>query len=986
MSRQVRRAKKFVRGRRFLYAAIITIVAIGLGITAGRGGFTANAATTPVNGDATCGYSSTSQFTESTVVRWAQVNGQGSGAQFIAYANDENSTLLGVNTATPMGATDANHAAHASPGNGGSTTQHDALGRPYYPALYITNTTLHPLSSGQGVGDWQQGGSPRNINGSGPFVNDVFGTWVVGTQTVNPSAAPGLVGTLANGPLSTTVNTTHLDLQAALTKTVTAGDSLTVATTGHTLAFVATGGPYNPGATSINVTSKKSNFAFPNGSTITDTTAQTGNYARQATLPTKNDWNLGSGSDAPVGTTFASMGDEGYGTEFRWNVNELKDSDGNALTAGNVYKIQIIEHDGDQNKGGDSGEYCASVQFPGISTTATGGQIQPDGTATVSDSATVSGVQTPLPSGTNKVTFTVYGPDPTPGTNNADDCTGTSQTRDVALNSTTPNKAYPSGDFTVNAPGDYHFTADLTVGGSVTASSACDATGETATVTSRPTQLTTDAGGPYAPPSSLTDTATLSGGTSNAGGSLTFTLYADNGSGGCGTVLGTDGPVAVSGAAGDQYTGTVNAPTNPGYFVPGTYHWAVSYSGDPSTGNDASSDGVPPNCPATDVTGPPVNHENPVVLSPSIQIDKSPKNQTIESGGTANWTITVTNNGTAPLTSVVINDSNANSLAPDCNRTAAQTATLIGGVGNHDSTFDPNESFNYTCSLSNLTGTTFHNIIDVTATSGAKTDVTAEDFADVKILNPSIDVLKTPPSQSVPVGGTANFNIAVTNDGDTGLTNVVVQDPAVAGAGTNNCALTAAQTLPKIQAVGNHDSTFDVGESFNYNCTSGPVTAAFLNVAQACGDDSLGTTVCDTSDNGGNPPPPGCPETSRCGQVDIESLSTAQDFMPQDSAHLSGFSNTPNGNVTFSLYKDPAGMKTCAPADLIYGPVPVAIGATGNASTASAMLLSALNMAAFANSNTAGNYNWQVSYSGDTNGNADVTGACGTENFQVDNG
>jgi uncharacterized repeat protein (TIGR01451 family) len=980
MSRQVREAKKFVRGRRFLIAAAIAIVAVGVGITAGTGSFSAHAAgATPVNGDALCGYSGTTQFTESTVVRWAQVNGQGSTAKFIAYANDENSTLLGVNTATPMGATDANHAAHASPGNGGDTTQHDQFGRPYYPALYITNTTAHPLSSGQGVGDWQQGGTPRNINGSGtPFVNDVFGTWVVGTQTVNPSNAPGLVGTLANGPLSTTVNTTHLDLQAPLPagKTVTAGDSLTVATTGHTLAFVASGGPYNPGATSINVVAKKSNFAYPNGSTITDTTAQTGNYARQATLPTKNDWNLGSGSDAPVGATFASMGDEGYGTEFRWNISDLTDSDGNALTAGNVYKIQMIEHDGDQNKGGDSGEFCAQVQFPGISTTATGQlHISADGTGTVSDSATVSGVQTPLPSGANKVTFKVYGPDPTPGTNNADDCLGTPQSRDVNLNSTTPNQSYPSGDFTVGAPGDYHFTADLTIGGSVTASSLCDATGETATVGSRPTQLTTDAGGPYAPPTSLTDTATLSGGTSNAGGSLTFTLYADNGSGGCGLVLGTDGPVAVTGADGDQYTGTVNAPSPPGYFAPGTYHWSVVYTGDASTGNDPSRDGVP--CPATDTA---TNHENPVVLNPSINIDKSPKNQTIETGGTATWTITVTNDGTAPLTNVVITDANS----PNCNRTAAQTLALIQAVGNHDSTFDPSESFNYNCSKSGLTGTTFHNVIDVTATSGGKTDVTDEDFADVKILNPSIDVLKTPPSQSVPVGGTANFNIAVTNDGDTGLTNVVVQDPAVAGAGTNNCALTAAQTLPLIQAVGNHDSTFDVGETFNYNCTSGPVTAAFLNVADACGTDSLNTTVCDESDNGGNPPP-GCPEASRCGQVDIESVSTTQDFKPKDSAHLSGFTGTPNGNMTFLLYKDPAGQKTCAAGDLIYSDT-VAIGATGNASTTSASFLSALNMAVFASSATAGNYNWKVSYSGDTNGNADVAGACGTENFQVDNG
>ena len=968
MSRQVREAKRYVRQRRFLAAAIIAIVSIGAGVTAGMGSFSAHAAgATPVNGDALCGYSGTTQFTESTVVRWAQVNGQGSGAKFIAYANDENSTLLGVGpTTTAMGTTDANHAAHASPGNGGDTTQHDQFGRPYYPALYITNTTAHPLSSGQGVGDWQQGGTVRNINGSGPFVNDVFGTWVVGTQTINPSNAPGLVGTLANGPLSTTVNTTHLDLQAALTKTVTAGDSLTVATTGHTLAFVASGGPYNPGATSINVVAKKSNFAYPNGSTITDTTAQTGNYARQATLPTKNDWNLGTGSDAPVGQTFAQMGDEGYGTEFRWNISDLTDSDGNALTAGNVYKIQMIEHDGDQNKGGDSGEFCASVQFPGISTTATGGQIQPDGTSTVSDSATVSGVQTPLPSGTNQVTFKVYGP-ATAGKGHCDS-TLLAGTVSKPLNSSTPNQAYPSGDITVNAPGDYHFTADLTVGGTVTASSACDAANETATVTSRPTNLTTDAGGPYAPPTSLTDTATLSGGTSNAGGSLTFTLYADDGSGGCGTVLGTDGPVAVSGADGDQYSGTVNAPAVPGYFVAGTYHWSVTYTGDPATGNDASSDGVP--CPATDTA---TNHENPVVLAPHIAITKSPvpDPETIEGGTKATFSITVTNDGPVDLTNVNVTDTQA----PGCANTHGFLSHTAGS-----------NSYTYQCQSGNLTGTTFHNDATAHGTAGGQT-VTATDGADVTIINPKINVTKNPPSQSVPLGGTATFHITVTNTGDTGLSNIVVSDPPVTGGGTNNCAKTAAETALLYTAP------LAVGASFTYDCTSGPVTAAFVNVVQACGDDLLTTTVCDTNNDGGNPPP-GCPtgvEANHCAPVAVEGLSSTQDFKPKDNGQLTitpSGGPAPNGELGFELFKG-----SCASGTLIYSDK-VAVDATGAASTASADYLSTLLTNAGVAANTAGTYNWRITYSktgaigggADTNGNGEVDGACGVENFVVTNG
>jgi hypothetical protein len=41
---------------------------------------------------------------------------------------------------------------------------------------------------------------------------------------------------------------------------------------------------------------------------------------------------------------------EGYGAELRFEVG---------LVAGHSYRFQAIVHDGDQNKGGDSGEACA---------------------------------------------------------------------------------------------------------------------------------------------------------------------------------------------------------------------------------------------------------------------------------------------------------------------------------------------------------------------------------------------------------------------------------------------------------------------------------------------------------------------------------------------------------------------------------------------------------------------------------------------------
>jgi hypothetical protein len=74
-----------------------------------------------------------------------------------------------------------------------------------------------------------------------------------------------------------------------------------------------------------------------------------------------NGWNLGPGAD-PVPAEFPMpragpmpapppMGcHEAYSAELRFEV---------ALVAGHSYRFQVIVHDGDQNKGGDSGEACA---------------------------------------------------------------------------------------------------------------------------------------------------------------------------------------------------------------------------------------------------------------------------------------------------------------------------------------------------------------------------------------------------------------------------------------------------------------------------------------------------------------------------------------------------------------------------------------------------------------------------------------------------
>jgi hypothetical protein len=95
------------------------------------------------------------------------------------------------------------------------------------------------------------------------------------------------------------------------------------------------GQPYNPIA------------VFGTWKSATEGTGNVGTPTMMDPMP-GNKWNLGSGADVvPAAVTSCR---EGYGAELRFEVG---------LIAGHSYRFQVVLHDGDQNKGGDSGEACA---------------------------------------------------------------------------------------------------------------------------------------------------------------------------------------------------------------------------------------------------------------------------------------------------------------------------------------------------------------------------------------------------------------------------------------------------------------------------------------------------------------------------------------------------------------------------------------------------------------------------------------------------
>jgi len=107
------------------------------------------------------------------------------------------------------------------------------------------------------------------------------------------------------------------------------------------------------------------------------------------------------------------------------------------------------------------------------------------------------------------------------------------------------------------------------------------------------------------------------------------------------------------------------------------------------------------------------------VPAPAIAIVKNPKGQTVAVGGTATFSITVTNAGNTVLTDVTV----ADPLTPSCNRTKADIPALASMA--------PGATVTYTCTKTNVRAS-FDNVATATGTPPSGPNVTASDTAPVK--------------------------------------------------------------------------------------------------------------------------------------------------------------------------------------------------------------------------------------------------------------
>jgi uncharacterized repeat protein (TIGR01451 family) len=239
--------------------------------------------------------------------------------------------------------------------------------------------------------------------------------------------------------------------------------------------------------------------------------------------------------------------------------------------------------------------------------------------------------------------------------------------------------------------------------------------------------------------------------------------------------------------------------------------WTCSHGGETASYyNFVTAQGYSP-------TGTPVwwNASAHVTVSsgtPAVQATKTPAEQTVSSGGTATWTITVTNTGNTDLAPVNVTDYGPADVIPECSMDFMEGLAPGGSVG-------------YTCSHAGETAS-YMNVVNVRAFTpeGALVGWNATALVTVESGNPSVMVTKEPAFQEVFPGGPVNFTITVTNTGDTNLDSILVYD---------SIAPECDRTLKE----------FSPGRSTSYLCSHEGETESWDNFVTAVGYTPTGSTV-----------------------------------------------------------------------------------------------------------------------------------------------
>ncbi|WP_236808345.1 DUF7507 domain-containing protein [Amycolatopsis albispora] len=198
------------------------------------------------------------------------------------------------------------------------------------------------------------------------------------------------------------------------------------------------------------------------------------------------------------------------------------------------------------------------------------------------------------------------------------------------------------------------------------------------------------------------------------------------------------------------------------------------------------------------------------VIEPGVRIEKAAAPTSVREGDEVTFTITVTNTGDVPLTSVAV----ADGMAPSCARSIG--ALAVGGVET------------YQCVMA-APADDFTNTATVSGTDPIGGAVSDSADAAVDVIHPAVSITKVATPTAVRAGDQVTFSITVTNTGDVPLTGVSVVDDQ-----TPSCA----RTLGELAANG----------STSYTCSVTAGAAGFTNTATVTGTDPTDRPVADADD------------------------------------------------------------------------------------------------------------------------------------------
>jgi uncharacterized repeat protein (TIGR01451 family) len=264
---------------------------------------------------------------------------------------------------------------------------------------------------------------------------------------------------------------------------------------------------------------------------------------------------------------------------------------------------------------GDNESITTGKASPAISTQAseTGNGVV--GTATTSDTATVSGGVTP----TGTITFTLKAPD------------GTTST--IATDTVNGDGTYSAGPVSITQVGTYTWSASYS-GDSLNNRAVDNGDNESVTsIKATPTIITTQDPASGSTGDTYKDKAILSGTFNQDGsGSITWNLYP--------TAACAEGSAVDTETVPVDDDGTFETPNGVTVNKAGTYYWVASFSGD--SNNFGASSGC---------TDEPV-----VVNGPAIHILKTADAAEVKVGGQIGFTMTVWNTGNGDAHGVKLND------------------------------------------------------------------------------------------------------------------------------------------------------------------------------------------------------------------------------------------------------------------------------------------------------------------------------------------